>query len=283
VTTPWSANEDLLRTIRSILTDTMRYVHSIRTGRSVILDDHFGDPAREADLLAGEVMKALVEERLNGLEFSSEDIGLAKLDSRTPVWLADPIDGTRQHADLGFGFGCGGSIHVWDSGWQLAAAGIVNSSMQFAGMAFGVTSDLLTDHGPPDLPSIIVSASRPRRIEVLTRLAKLLDPERGRVWNSAGNPVLPNFLRSSNSVLVQLSATAIWDSMFAPIAFNAGFDVRRLDAQSLSSSAVTALDIQEWFGDPFQRNRVVPPLAIGRPGSDLLRSVWNELSANTID
>lgn len=281
VTSEWSKSEELLRILEGVLTETMHFVHNIRTGRTVPIDGHRGDEAREVDVFATEVMRALVAERLPAAFFLAEDAQAIPTDEVDVVWLADAVDGTRQHMDLGFGFACSASIHVRTDRWAMVAAGIVNSSLRFAGMAPGITTDLFDVEIHNEFPAILIGASRPTRVSHLLRLADLLDPKIGRIWNTGGNPVLPNFIHTHMSVLAQVSPSAPWDCVFAPIAHAAGFQILRLDRTAHKDAVVQAEQLLSWFAIPFYgEDRVVPPIAIGRPDNRLLFEVWRTLSSD---
>lgn len=281
------AAEHLLDSLRVVLERTLRYSVSNSTGDVVAIAGHAGDHAREVDIGATAVMRAAVAELFPSAEFLAEDLDDADVwaaphqtSGDCAVWVGDALDGTRQHFDLGFGFGCAASVHVRTESagrWEQVAAGVVNSSGRFAGHALGATTELHHAEFRPG-PTIVINASRARDLHLLDALRSVL-PADGRVWNSAGNPVVPQLLHTSHGVLIQPRPAAQWDAIGVSILAAAGFTILRLDRAD--DPRVEYPDVARLFAAPqLQGERPIPPVVVG-PDEDFTWDVWKALRMMT--
>ena len=276
-------------------------------GSYVDLEDHLGGRATEADVAARDRManeaRLLRPMAIFVSEDSNRPAAIPYPDPSKPaeVFLADPCDGSRQFAQLGFGWAPCVSHHTHRPGewWVLDAAAITVSGKTATwaddGWLVGVggntddSTDLrqYTTRAKVRIPPCIaVGASSNSGIPLLTKLMSVADPEvdrdaRGedrclRVWNTAGNPITPGLLRSHTMVAVQLRWSTQWDTLFAFFASAGLLDVYPLvwDAKGTQlpvdkDGRPQKLNEDErrlWWGRPrwapFER-KCIPPIVVG--------------------
>ena len=286
-------------------------------GAYVDLEDHLGGRATEADLAARDWManqaKLLRPQAIFVSEDSNRPAEIPYPDPSEPaeVFLADPLDGSRQFGQLGFGYATCVSYHTYWPGewWQPAAAAITASSKTASwdardGLLVGVggnTDDSIdlrqyTTRARVRIPPCIaVGASSASGIPLLPDLMWVRDPEVAldataeepylRVWNTAGNPITPGLLRSHTMVAVQLQWSTQWDTLFAFFASASGMNVYPLTRgpwgtqQPIDDDGPVSVDWHErrllWGRPrwaPFER-KCIPPIVVG-PDEPFTREVY---------
>lgn len=308
--------------VQTLTVSTAELLANREPGAYVDLDDHPGGRATEADIAARDRMANEAKRLRPGAMFVSEDsnrpANIAYPDESSPaeVFLADPLDGSRQFGQLGFGFACCVSFHTFkpNEWWFLDAASITVSGKTASygkdGLLVGVggnTDDSvdLRQHTTRARvripPCIAVGASSASGIPLLSDLMYVRDPEVElgtpgedpylRVWNTAGNPIMPGLLRSHTMVAVQLNWSTQWDTLFAFLASASTLDVYPLANIRGEACAVNeggrpqSLDDfgrQLWWGRPrwapFER-KCIPPLVVG-PNEPYTHEVFNILQSS---
>lgn len=268
--------EHLLESVELILRRTLRVATKTLTGGPVHIDGHLGDTAREVDVVATNAMREAVKELFPAATFAAEEVPMGLVEPSSDfqaVWIGDAVDGTRQHHDLGFGYGCAGSLHVSDAGtadWQMIGAGVVNSTGGFAGFSYGVTQEVRRSR-IDEQRYVAIGASRPGRVGVIKSVAEILPPD-WRVWNTAGNPAVPGLVRNASGYLVQPTPQALWDSLALPIGMANG-----LSAYSLAEDTYRPMSwgrIRSLFAEPHMDGKQVPPFVVGVEGR-MLRKIWD--------
>jgi len=171
------------------------------------------------------LVDALARDRPGDVVFSEEGIDDPVRLRSERVWIVDPLDGTREFAELGRD---DWAVHValWQQG-ALAAAAVALPALN----TVLSTPDVAGPAGPvPDRPRIVVSRTRPPAIAEAVRdaLGGVL-VEMG----SAGAKVA-SVVRGSTDVYVHTGGQYEWDSA-APVAVAAaaGLHTSRIDGSPL--------------------------------------------------
>lgn len=272
--------EQLLSAVEAILRATLAVATTSRgSGATVHLAGHLGDAATDVDLAASNAMTAAAQSIFPGCIAVTEETPARwkDVDEHDVVWVGDPLDGTKQHRDLGAAYCVAGSLHLRTGDtWDMVAAGIVTSSGEFVGSALGRTSDIYDQRPATTITGVAVGASKPADVHLLAKLAAAV-PADARIWNVGGNPTIAHMVRHHAGITVQPRATTQWDSIGVAIAHQAGFAIYRLDRPTLQSATVSSADIRAWFGQPKLGTKPVPPLVVG-PDDRHTTHIWTALA-----
>lgn len=277
-------------------------------GGYVDLHGHDGQRATQADIAAHQAMKREAQRLRAKAIFVSEEtddpdaIPYPDPSRDAEVFLADPCDGSRQHAQLSGCFASCVSMHTYTphGWWRLEAASITAGEQT----SWGPDHSLLGPGGNTDdsvdlrehttrsrvrtAPCIAVGPNSPSSLFLVSELGHVRDPEVSLgtpgedaylpVWNTAGNPITSGLLRSGTMVAVQLKWSTQWDTMFAflastvnlcvyPLVGNARGEPWPVDENG-KPQPLNEWERRLWWGRPrwhtFER-KCIPPIVVGPP------------------